>query len=107
MQIGRHEGRGVDQAKARHAQHAVHEVADVVPAQIVPDEALVGGLAGREIVRGGRDGGIRRVRPGRRSGNYSRTVAIALLSDRRGSSHPLPQRCILSDRNKYNHEPAI
>ena len=45
MQIGRNEGRRVDQAKARHAEHAVHEMAGIVAAQILPHEAFIGGFA--------------------------------------------------------------
>ena len=45
MQIGRDEGRRIDEAKARHAQHAVHEMAGIVAAQIPPHEALIDGFA--------------------------------------------------------------
>ena len=44
VQIGRQEGRRVEDAKAGHAQHAVQEVAGEVARQVVPDEPLVGGL---------------------------------------------------------------
>jgi hypothetical protein len=42
VKIGWQKGRGVDQAKAGHAQHAMQVVSDIVAFQIVPDEALIG-----------------------------------------------------------------
>src|SRR3569832_2551230 len=44
MQVRRDEGRGVHQAKAGHAQHAVDVMAGVVAAQVFPDRRLVGGF---------------------------------------------------------------
>ena len=49
VQIGGQEGRRVEQAKARHPQHAVQIVAGIVAAQVVPDELLVLGLCRVEV----------------------------------------------------------
>jgi len=45
MQIGRNEGRRIEQAKPRHPQHAVQEMAGIIALQVLPDEFLIGRLA--------------------------------------------------------------
>ena len=66
VDVDRHEGRRVDQPEARHAQHAVQVVADVVALQVIPDEGLVLGLPGCRFRIGlrwggaGRSGAVRR-----------------------------------------------
>ncbi len=45
VQIGRHEGRRVDEAEARHAEHAVEEMRGVIDLQLGANEAVIGGFA--------------------------------------------------------------
>ena len=109
VQIGRHEGRGVDQAKAGHAQHAVQVVGGVVAPQVGPDEPLVLGLRLRLLGVGCRGLPRRRVRPPRsRSGWRSRLgarchpTAAGLLEAARllsGPNKPLRTRCPAAGRS--------
>src|SRR5580704_4029069 len=50
MQIGRNERGRIDEPKAGHAQHAVHEVAGEIALQVLPDELFVFAFANRQRV---------------------------------------------------------